>query len=599
MFRLPDSTAMASDPDILESCENRIGYRFRDRALLRRCLTHSSSAETRLDSNERLEFLGDAVLGLIICEHLFQLFPDQREGQLTQMKSWLVSRQTCARVARALNLEPLIFVGRGLQQIPESILSAVVESLIAGVYFDGGLESARAFILSAFGEELRLCRPLDAENYKSQLQEYTQRELSCTPEYFVQEESGPDHAREFLVAARVGDCTFPSGRGRSKKEAEQQAARNALLGLLSPESAGFPEGSGHSELPEVCGDIRLRLSPAGGGSSAFDAQKNGEKLMFTIEASVILRPESSEQRFLPEGPYWLGAERASWVAIQHGADAATGSLNILQLDAGRNKSWSLPGRPGFAFPTSRDGVFVIGAERQVALFDTATGTWDVIISIEQTEDGGPGTVINDAVVWQDCLIFGCKYYPSCDQPIGGLYLWRQSERRLVKLLSDQRCSNGKAVLADAAGELWLYDIDSPTKQIVRYPLDPEAGRLDVSRREVVVDLTAEDVYPDGMILTPDHRSLIVALYDPGDPASGAARQYSLSGGVLEGVWHCPGSPRVTCPQLVQHEGRVRLLLTTAVEHMDEAQQARHPQAGSLFIADTPFTSLGDQPVLPL
>ncbi|MFM7830433.1 MAG: ribonuclease III family protein, partial [Planctomycetaceae bacterium] len=104
---------MAADSDILDSCETRIGYHFRDRALLRRCLTHSSSAETRLDSNERLEFLGDAVLGLIICEHLFQLYPDQREGQLTQMKSWLVSRQTCARVARTLDLEPLIFVGRG------------------------------------------------------------------------------------------------------------------------------------------------------------------------------------------------------------------------------------------------------------------------------------------------------------------------------------------------------------------------------------------------------------------------------------------------------------------------------------------------------
>jgi len=590
---------MAADSDILESCETRIGYRFRDRALLRRCLTHSSSAETRLDSNERLEFLGDAVLGLIICEHLFQLFPDQREGQLTQMKSWLVSRQTCARVARALNLEPLIFVGRGLQQIPESILSAVVESLIAGVYFDGGLEQARTFIVSAFGEELRLCRPLDAENYKSQLQEYTQRELSCTPEYSVQEESGPDHAREFLVAARVGSRLFPSGRGRSKKEAEQQAARNALLGLLSPESDSFPEGSGHSELPEISGDIRLRLAPAESAGVTGSAVENGGTSMTVTEASVIYRPATAEQRFLPEGPYWLGADRASWVAIQHGAAATSGSLNILHLDSGRNESWLLPGRPGFAFPTSREGVFVAGAERQVGLFDTATGQWEVLADISQFETRGAGTVINDAVVWQDCLIFGCKYYPSCDQPIGGLYLWRQSERKLVQLLDDQRCSNGKAVTADEAGRLWLYDIDSPTRQIVRYPLDVAGGRLDAAGREVVVDLNPEEVYPDGMILTPGHRSLIVALYDPGDPASGAARQYSLSGGVLEAVWHCPGSPRVTCPQLVQHEGRVRLLLTTAVEHMDDGQQKRHPQAGSLFIADTPFTSLGDQPVFPL
>ncbi len=228
------SCNMTSTEEILQQCETRIGYEFRDKALLRRCLTHSSSAETRLDSNERLEFLGDAVLGLLICEHLFQLYPDQREGQLTQMKSWLVSRQTCARVARTLELESLVFVGRGLQVIPDSILSAVVESLVAGIYFDGGLDAARSFILAAFRAELTLCQPVDAENFKSQLQEHTQRELGKTPDYVVREESGPDHAREFVIAARVGDLYFESGRGRSKKEAEQQAARNALLALLHP-----------------------------------------------------------------------------------------------------------------------------------------------------------------------------------------------------------------------------------------------------------------------------------------------------------------------------------------------------------------------------
>ena len=587
---------MATDPDNLESCEQRIGYRFTDRSLLRRCLTHSSSAETRLDSNERLEFLGDAVLGLVICEHLFQLYPDQREGQLTQMKSWLVSRQTCARVARALDLEPLIFVGRGLQQIPESILSAVIESLIAGIYFDGGLGAARTFIVMAFGEELRLCRPLDSENYKSQLQEYTQRELACTPEYFVQEESGPDHAREFLVAARVGEQTFPSGRGRSKKEAEQQAARNALLALTEPAPGSLPTDTLHNELPEVSGDIRLRLLPESSPELSESAGLSHLPITST-EASVLLRPASAELRFLPEGPYSLGADRASWVAIQHGATATTGSLNILDLSTGQNQSWELPGRPGFAFPTSLNGVFVVGAERRVGLFDTTSGNWSVLF--EGIEQGVDSTVINDAVIWQDCLIFGCKYYPTCDQPTGGLYLWRQADRQLFKLLDNQKCSNGKAVIADSAGQLWLYDIDSPTKQIVRYPLDPVAGRLDVSRREVIVDLNPEEVYPDGMILTPDHSSLIVALYDPGDPSCGAARQYSLTTGALEAVWTCPGSPRVTCPQLVLHEGRVRLLLTTAVEHMPVEQQQRHPNAGCLFIADTPFTSLGDQPVFRL
>lgn len=230
---------MSSIDDLLTRCESQINYQFRDRTLLRRCLTHSSSAETRLDSNERLEFLGDAVLGIVICEHLFQAWPAQREGQLTQMKSYLVSRQTCARVARLLNLESLIIVGRGLQKIPESILSAVVESLIAGVYFDGGLEAARQFIVMAFREELALCQPVDTDNFKSQLQEYTQRELGKTPEYLLLEEIGPDHAREFCIAARVGDNVFEAGRGKSKKEAEQQAARNAVAALVRP---AVPEG---------------------------------------------------------------------------------------------------------------------------------------------------------------------------------------------------------------------------------------------------------------------------------------------------------------------------------------------------------------------
>ena len=222
---------MSSLDHIFSTCELRIGYQFRDRALLRRCLTHSSAAETRLDSNERLEFFGDAVLGLVICEYLFQIFPEQREGQLTQMKSWLVSRQTCARVARLVDLQDLILVGRGLQSTPDSILSATVESLIAGVYFDGGLEAARQFILKSFREELALCRPEDAENYKSQLQELTQREFGRTPDYVIVEESGPDHAREFSIAVRIGESLFESGTGRTKKEAEQQAARFAVASL--------------------------------------------------------------------------------------------------------------------------------------------------------------------------------------------------------------------------------------------------------------------------------------------------------------------------------------------------------------------------------
>jgi ribonuclease III len=228
---MPDQSYSDTQPQLAE-CERQIGYSFTNQPLLRRCLTHSSSADDGLESNERLEFLGDAILGMTICEILFEAFPEQREGQLTQMKSAIVSRQTCAKVAQRLKLKDLILVGRGLQSMPDSILAAAVESLIAGIYFDGGFTAAKAFITSAFNEELSQCGPQSSDNHKSALQEFTQRELATTPEYIVVNEKGPDHAREFCISARVGDQLFESAWGRSKKEAEQDAAQIALQCLV-------------------------------------------------------------------------------------------------------------------------------------------------------------------------------------------------------------------------------------------------------------------------------------------------------------------------------------------------------------------------------
>lgn len=621
---------MSSIDEILSLCETRIGYQFQDRTLLRRCLTHSSSAETRLDSNERLEFLGDAVLGLVICDHLFQLYPEQREGQLTQMKSYLVSRQVCARVAKLLEIAPLILVGRGLQSIPESILSAVIESLIAGIYFDGGLSAARDFILFGFREELALCRPLDTENFKSQLQEYTQRELGTTPEYLLVEETGPDHAREFGVAARVKDAVFEIGRGRSKKEAEQHAARNAVLSLQridsesktlavdcdsgtcdsgSFESADGETVAGEIAAPQADCDIvmvqvveqittEIVISHAAGACDQQECSEQNTVMKVnadvkTIEAEVLFRPESGALRFLPEGPYSLGQGRMSWVGIQHGADSTIGSINILNLSDGTNQTFDLPGRPGFAFPTDRQGVFVTGFERSVGLFDTAGGQFTPLV--EGLEAAVSNTIINDAVVYDGNLIFGCKELEFKTKK-AGLYLWRRSDGKTIQLRNDQICSNGKAIISDASGNLTLFDIDSCTKQITRCSLNIAEGT--VGPLEVVVDLTSEAVFPDGMLLTPDHKSLIVALYDPGDPAAGAARQYSVSTGELEAVWTCPGSPRVTCPQLIARNGQVCLVLTSAVEHMPPEQLEKHPNAGCLFVGATSFASIGDQPIFP-
>jgi len=313
--------------------------------------------------------------------------------------------------------------------------------------------------------------------------------------------------------------------------------------------------------------------------------------MQTIETEILYRPESAALRFLPEGPYQLPDGRMSWVAIQHGADSTLGSINILDLETGHNESFALPGRPGFAFPTDQVGIFVTGCERSVGMFDTRTLTWNTFIT--DVDSDVSNTIINDAVVYDGNLIFGLKELEFKTKK-AGLYLWRRSDKKLIRLRSDQICSNGKAVVKDTDGTLKMYDIDSPSKQIIRCRLDIEAGT--VSNIEVVVDLTSDEIFPDGMILTPDHQSLIVALYDPGDPKAGVARQYNLTSGKLETVWTCPGSPRVTCPQLIKHNGRVRLALTTAVEHMPPEQQASHPNAGCLFVGDTSFTDIGDQPV---
>ena len=212
----------------MKLCEERIGYRFRDQQLLRQCLMHSSRATIRSDCNERLEFLGDAILGMVICRQLFEEYPDQREGQLTQQKSRIVSRTTCARVAQELGGNDLILVGRGLQGIPESIAAALVESIIAGIYLDGGLEAAGEFIGRAFAFELERTSGGDPENFKSVLQEETQRVHNEAPKYVLIEHRGPDHAREYCVAAEIGETQYESAWGRSKKDAEQKAALNAL-----------------------------------------------------------------------------------------------------------------------------------------------------------------------------------------------------------------------------------------------------------------------------------------------------------------------------------------------------------------------------------
>jgi sugar lactone lactonase YvrE len=251
----------------------------------------------------------------------------------------------------------------------------------------------------------------------------------------------------------------------------------------------------------------------------------------------------------------------------------------------------LPGRPGFAFPTIRPDEYLVGLERSLVLFDTVTGRVSTLISgIDQHVSG---TIINDGLVFDGHLVFGCKDLKFAERK-AGLYLVRAGERTAVCLDGQQICSNGKAAIARPDGRYTLYDIDSPSRQVIAWTLDVVAGTLDQPR--VVVDLTDEPVFPDGMILTPDQQGLIVAIYDPRPTDHGEARLYDIATGRLQTFWRCAQSPRVTCPQLVERGGRTELLLTTAHEGMSDDEFQRCPLAGCLFIAETDFRGLNDNPL---
>ena len=224
----------------ITACEERIGYVFNDKELLKCALTHASGAENRLASNERLEFLGDAILGSVVCEMLFERYPSLLEGDLTQIKSSVVSRQTCAKVSSSMELGDFIIVGRGISSgshFPSSLLSNTFESLVAAIYLDGGIQRAREFIMRLLDDEIEMAHRGRGElDYKSMLQQKIQRLRNTTPTYKVIQEKGPDHSKQFLVAAHIQNVQYTPAWGHSKKEAEQRAASNALAEL-----SGNPE----------------------------------------------------------------------------------------------------------------------------------------------------------------------------------------------------------------------------------------------------------------------------------------------------------------------------------------------------------------------
>jgi len=229
-----DSTTNSAGQDAtdLAACEKRIGYIFNDKAILVSALTHASGAQHRLASNERLEFLGDSILGAVVCEMLFHQYPDLLEGDLTKIKSVVVSRKVCAKISEALGLEEFLLLGKGMAshpKVPPSLLAAVFEAIVAALYLDGGAGPSRAFIERNVGPHIELAATGgDVGNYKSVLQQIAQRDFSSTPTYHLLDEKGPDHSKCFRVSAQIGGTQYHPAWGRNKKEAEQRAARNAL-----------------------------------------------------------------------------------------------------------------------------------------------------------------------------------------------------------------------------------------------------------------------------------------------------------------------------------------------------------------------------------
>ena len=226
---------MNMDEETLRIIEQTIGHTFSNKNLLIQAFTHSSSVDDRLLSNERLEFLGDAVLALVICQNLFERFSEYLEGDLTKVKSMLVSRGTCAKISKKTGLHKFIKVGKGMassRSLSGSLASGVLESVIAAIYIDGGFDAARNFILENFGS---LIDQADAEevqgNFKSLLQQYAQEQFNVTPIYAMLDEKGPDHNKCFELEVVIEDRHFPSAWGTNKKEAEQKAAFNALIEL--------------------------------------------------------------------------------------------------------------------------------------------------------------------------------------------------------------------------------------------------------------------------------------------------------------------------------------------------------------------------------
>ncbi len=221
--------------------EEKLGYVFNDKTLLFTAFVHRSFFNEHRDlvkqPNERFEFLGDSVLGLIVSDFLYHNLPNNPEGELSHLRAQIVEAGACANFLQKLGLGPYVLLGKGERMNEgrgrETIFADLFEAIVGAIYLDGGIESARRFFFSHFQQDLEEALKKPMRNWKAELQDYSQKKYQRPPVYKVVRESGPDHSKIFEVAAYIGDQIVGEGKGSSKKEAEQDAAENALTKMGS------------------------------------------------------------------------------------------------------------------------------------------------------------------------------------------------------------------------------------------------------------------------------------------------------------------------------------------------------------------------------
>ena len=233
---------MKAIEDILQKApeiEGRLGYNFTDRSLLALAFVHRSYVNENKDAsehNERLEFLGDSILGMLVAEYLYRYLPGTPEGELSHLRSRLVEASSCVQYVQQLEVEKYLLLGKGERMNDgrgrESILADLLEAIIGAIFLDGGLPAAKAFLFKNFSTKIDAILKTPLKNWKALLQDFCQKNYQQTPQYVVLEAKGPDHSKIFKVAVVINNKEMGAGAGASKKEAQQAAAEAALHALI-------------------------------------------------------------------------------------------------------------------------------------------------------------------------------------------------------------------------------------------------------------------------------------------------------------------------------------------------------------------------------